>query len=358
MHIVLSMKRSRFFFWLAIVFGVIGVIGTTFSIVTFYTSRPVARIEGALISHTPYKSSSLETSSDHTVDVQIRFDGEDIDDLSHLVFRVANTGNTTIRREDLETLYVYLDPSNEVLTADIKALSDNDMAFDIYIEEGSGSVHLDFAFLEPGEWVSLLILARGADLVTTPTLKGRSIATIENRAEYSDLVATASTLSLWLRFVLSVLAGLIAFLTVFGTSTLYKHLRQQTDSQELVNLASRVSDGVVFTTLVENLQVGEEEGRIVIGLLERQDEVHLEIPLQGTYDLSLDLSIDVHRKSLPKGISPSEIMFDVRWTNETLKLGMTRHHGFLPQGIYILTFDLTVVGTSDPDSHSPLPRHI
>ena len=87
MHAVMG-NRRRVTWILSLLGIVIGVGGVAFSVVSYFVNRPLYRIDAVTLSYVQFEPRVIDTETEHTVEVQVLFDANPVEDLKQMVIEI------------------------------------------------------------------------------------------------------------------------------------------------------------------------------------------------------------------------------------------------------------------------------
>ena|GEM_PF-4669155 len=319
--------RSRVVPWMTLVFGVIGVVGVIFTVVTYIVNRPVYELQGILISEGTYTSQAFSFDDSHSIELQILFDGEQVEDLAYLQLGVRNSGNRPLIASDIESLYLQFPPGTQLLAVELVDYPD-EAEVGATVDPSTSRITMSFVLLKPQEIISLGVYIAEALPPESVEVGGRTIASLANSGRLQRLADLLSPRTVGWPILL------IAGLLVVILSTAIFFLRSMLSRPVLRTPAGEEFTLSHVTTSVED---GSEEGRITILLDEPADR--LSFPALFERKFLFVPMLDIHRSALPDGLDIDDIQ--VGWTSTTkgFHVLLGTYQGQLPAGRYILTYE-------------------
>ena len=137
--------------WLALLFGLVGLVRLTFTVATYIAGRQVARIAMTRIGSVQFPSGRIAAPLGHAIELSARLDGSPVEDLQWSVFAIRNTGNQVVTHLPPELLYVQFPESVKILAADLVGPPGDDLSFAVRPDAQQRRVYLDFGRLRPGD---------------------------------------------------------------------------------------------------------------------------------------------------------------------------------------------------------------
>jgi phosphate transport system substrate-binding protein len=216
---------------------VVGIVSAIVAIWIYHLQRKQKEITYQVISDAPVASVNEEVKDR----VEIRFDGSPVKDLSILVLKVWNSGNTAIRAED------YFEPikfdfkgrtvvSSDVLETEPIALIDQD-AIKTFLTQGNESIKLPKFPLNQKDAISLKILLTGTrgEISKEGRIADGSITAFAPAEEVSYKKQSRNT-----RDLLVLTFFLLLMLTFIFTSGIFIILNPPTPNTNLVSYMTTI----------------------------------------------------------------------------------------------------------------------
>lgn len=144
--------------WISIVSLVLGIFSTVI-VSHYYFRRNLKKI--SLTPFIQFSSSSLKgIDSKVRKDLQIKYNGQDIENLFEIQFLIANTGNKAIKNI-LEPLSLNIPNDCNLLDAHILHVSPTGRKVKLNITDDKSSIEFDFSLLNSGDFFIVKLLING-----------------------------------------------------------------------------------------------------------------------------------------------------------------------------------------------------
>ena len=85
---------------------VISIGGVVFAVVTYFVNRPLNQIDAVTLSYVEFEPRVTDIGTEHTVELQVLFNADPVEDLKQMVIEIRNSGNQVLRQADNPILYL------------------------------------------------------------------------------------------------------------------------------------------------------------------------------------------------------------------------------------------------------------
>jgi len=154
----------------------ITVGGVVFSVVSYYANKPLNQIDAVTLSYVEFEPRVINIETGHTVELQVLFDGDPVEDLKQMVIEIRNSGNQVLRQADNPILYLEFPTTVRVLTLDIGEKPEPEMQFSAAIASDEHRVNIEIGLLKTKESVPIALFLTGEVPDGYPLFEGRSLA--------------------------------------------------------------------------------------------------------------------------------------------------------------------------------------
>jgi hypothetical protein len=169
-------SRGRGIRILGVLVAAISIGGVVFSVVSYYANRPLNQIDAVTLSYVEFEPRVIDIETGHTVELQVLFDGDPVEDLKQMVIEIRNSGNQVLRQADNPVLYLEFPTSVKILTLDIGEKPEPEMQFSAAIDSDEHRVNIEIGLLKTEESVPIAIFLAGEVPDGYPLFEGRSLA--------------------------------------------------------------------------------------------------------------------------------------------------------------------------------------
>ncbi|RLG20524.1 hypothetical protein DRN74_05235 [Candidatus Micrarchaeota archaeon] len=126
-------------FVLGLVGLLVGIAGTSFTVITYFLNKPVYRLDAYTVFSKEYTAERKPLSGGHTLDIIVMFDGQRVEwELKEIVVQLQNSGNRELSSDDFEALYLEFPENVNLLSVDVAEKPSPDMQFNVHLTSGPG----------------------------------------------------------------------------------------------------------------------------------------------------------------------------------------------------------------------------